>query len=420
MTVPVPTPVPQKPKRPVTFRAPPPQPQPQVGPSGVPPVAPPQPPQLTAVVLPWGPPPKQAKTPQAAPQQMRRRSPTRPKRYSGGETTEDDFHRMLDANPEDHHTRLVFADWLQERNDPRAEGYRALGTLQKQPADLRQDGYDDQWSYHNGEGTSRGGLVTQRHALPQTWISQIVGGEWGKSQPFWAHVGRYSGGPDPKTRREAEDHAALAFGQLPPEEKERILKPPEKMSRSVRRYAVNNVTPRRYSATPTSLVGLFRAAREDPYNNTRHAVIADALDEAYPGNHISGLIRRQFGFGEHGGEGERNNDYYPKVENSWYGTFPYAAHLGQHGPFDVYLRHEGRQEQMQRWVVHAVARTHRNRAYNDFGYTFEFPHEEAHLIPRMFPGASTMISDQEGGDISRDREAQIFDDKMDEQERTAT
>lgn len=42
-------------------------------------------------------------------------------------TTEDDFQRMLDENPGDHTTRLVFADWLDERGDPRAAGYRALG-----------------------------------------------------------------------------------------------------------------------------------------------------------------------------------------------------------------------------------------------------------------------------------------------------
>ncbi len=42
-------------------------------------------------------------------------------------TSEDDFQASLDANPDDHLTRLVFADWLQERDDPRAEGYRALG-----------------------------------------------------------------------------------------------------------------------------------------------------------------------------------------------------------------------------------------------------------------------------------------------------
>src|SRR5262249_13386737 len=42
-------------------------------------------------------------------------------------TTEDDFQNALDAQPGDWQTRLVFADWLQDRSDPRAEGYRALG-----------------------------------------------------------------------------------------------------------------------------------------------------------------------------------------------------------------------------------------------------------------------------------------------------
>ena len=42
-------------------------------------------------------------------------------------TTEDDFQAALDANPNDWQTRLVFADWLDERGDVRASGYRALG-----------------------------------------------------------------------------------------------------------------------------------------------------------------------------------------------------------------------------------------------------------------------------------------------------
>jgi uncharacterized protein (TIGR02996 family) len=49
-------------------------------------------------------------------------------------TTEDDFQRALAAEPSDWHTRLVFADWLQERGDPRAEGYRAMGLLRRAPA----------------------------------------------------------------------------------------------------------------------------------------------------------------------------------------------------------------------------------------------------------------------------------------------
>jgi uncharacterized protein (TIGR02996 family) len=48
-------------------------------------------------------------------------------------TTEDDFQNALAAQPQDWQTRLVFADWLQEHNDPRAEGYRAMGMRRVTP-----------------------------------------------------------------------------------------------------------------------------------------------------------------------------------------------------------------------------------------------------------------------------------------------
>src|SRR5215510_9578888 len=57
-------------------------------------------------------------------------------------TTEDDFQAALDKNPEDWQTRLVFADWLEERGDVRAEGYRALGLLHRVPVGAVRP---DQW-----------------------------------------------------------------------------------------------------------------------------------------------------------------------------------------------------------------------------------------------------------------------------------
>jgi uncharacterized protein (TIGR02996 family) len=39
-------------------------------------------------------------------------------------TTEVDWWALLDKNPLDHQTRAVFADWLQDRDDKRAEGLR--------------------------------------------------------------------------------------------------------------------------------------------------------------------------------------------------------------------------------------------------------------------------------------------------------
>ena len=53
-------------------------------------------------------------------------------------TTEESFQALLDACPEDWQTRFVFADFLDERDDPRAEGYRALGALRLH-SDLDRD-----------------------------------------------------------------------------------------------------------------------------------------------------------------------------------------------------------------------------------------------------------------------------------------
>lgn len=48
-------------------------------------------------------------------------------------TTEDDFLHQLLVEPCDFQTRLVFADWLQERDDPRADAYCVIAHLKKLP-----------------------------------------------------------------------------------------------------------------------------------------------------------------------------------------------------------------------------------------------------------------------------------------------
>jgi uncharacterized protein (TIGR02996 family) len=48
-------------------------------------------------------------------------------------TDEDAFQLALDADPSNHATRLVFADWLEEQGDWRAEGYRWMGANEKWP-----------------------------------------------------------------------------------------------------------------------------------------------------------------------------------------------------------------------------------------------------------------------------------------------
>jgi uncharacterized protein (TIGR02996 family) len=49
-------------------------------------------------------------------------------------TDEHAFQTALDENPANHAMRLVFADWLEERGDWRAAGYRYMGAHQKFPA----------------------------------------------------------------------------------------------------------------------------------------------------------------------------------------------------------------------------------------------------------------------------------------------
>jgi uncharacterized protein (TIGR02996 family) len=132
-------------------------------------------------------------------------------------TTENDFQRALNKNPEDWQTRLVFADWLQEHNDPRAEGYRALGSLRTYPfwmgVEKRRTDVSEHYRscpFWTLKGTGGG-------HLPADWFALIV--LRGKSElyaPLWAACRDV-------TRREAEDAAALAFGRLPDERRTELL-----------------------------------------------------------------------------------------------------------------------------------------------------------------------------------------------------
>jgi uncharacterized protein (TIGR02996 family) len=125
-------------------------------------------------------------------------------------TTEDDFQQQLDRHPEDHQTRLVFADWLQERGDPRAEGYRALGALRRIPRPYTHGNKPGVWRgateflYWNPLAENK----DNPSMLPQDWFDAIP---------------REDANPDDRgsnyrsrsTRRAAEDTAARAFTRLP-------------------------------------------------------------------------------------------------------------------------------------------------------------------------------------------------------------
>jgi uncharacterized protein (TIGR02996 family) len=115
-------------------------------------------------------------------------------------TTEDDFQRALDANPDDWQTRLVFADWLQEQGDPRAEGYRALSYTGSCPL----------WNSHTNWVWTNSENDGLRHALGIDW-HRATCAIYGTTAAHFA------------TRREAEDAAALAFARLPAARRAELL-----------------------------------------------------------------------------------------------------------------------------------------------------------------------------------------------------
>jgi uncharacterized protein (TIGR02996 family) len=143
-------------------------------------------------------------------------------------TTEDDFQAALDADPEDWQTRLVFADWLQEHSDSRAEGYRALGMLQKHPRPDKQEYEVNRrfltWFLLEKQNATK----YHPNSLTRDWFVLIEGGEQlsdegvavGADEDSWSIRGDWLDWP---TRREAEDGAALAFAKLPPARRAELL-----------------------------------------------------------------------------------------------------------------------------------------------------------------------------------------------------
>jgi uncharacterized protein (TIGR02996 family) len=131
-------------------------------------------------------------------------------------TTEDDFQAALDADPNDHNTRMVFADFLDERGDPRAAGYRALGALR----------------LHTRAGTGfwwcNGAVYTARPThenLPPDWFGELEAqlqsitdrkshGCLQAAKGLWYTF---------QLRRLSDDAAAHAFGKLRPERRAELL-----------------------------------------------------------------------------------------------------------------------------------------------------------------------------------------------------
>lgn len=118
--------------------------------------------------------------------------------------TEAEFQAALDASPDDHTTRLVFADWLEEQGDARYEGYRALGVNGRVPV---RGGRNNSF-YFPGCGYEWSGGKSPP-GTPKTWLPKS-----------WARLVSWS---EFDSRRGAEDAAALAFARLPSERRAELL-----------------------------------------------------------------------------------------------------------------------------------------------------------------------------------------------------
>lgn len=141
-------------------------------------------------------------------------------------TTEDDFQAVLDRDPDDAHTRLVFADWLDERGDPRGPGHRALGVLRLKPM-ISSGGKSQRGLQNEVHGFTTNLNPSSRcdgtfwpvyrpSALPDDWYQLLRPAEvlpaW--DSIYWTHL--YS-------RREAENAAALVFARLPAARRAELL-----------------------------------------------------------------------------------------------------------------------------------------------------------------------------------------------------
>ena len=119
------------------------------------------------------------------------------------------FHAALNADPADQVTRLAFADWLHDRDDPRAAGYAAMVALGLRPM---QNGSFALWNWRYFQNPP---AHLRASVLPRDWYesltgSPIHGGNW------------YS---EYTSCSAAENAAALAFARLPPKRQAELLNP---------------------------------------------------------------------------------------------------------------------------------------------------------------------------------------------------
>ncbi len=153
-------------------------------------------------------------------------------------TTEEDWNKLLDENPADFDSRRIFGDWLEERGDPRADGYRALGVLRKHPLQCRSElehhrFIKGKWFFHVGRyGHIEPGdlkviypyMAEEVNELPADWmVAAVVSRFMRNKSPSVADKNNELWMGYTALRSGAEDMAALAFAELPFNRRQQLL-----------------------------------------------------------------------------------------------------------------------------------------------------------------------------------------------------
>lgn len=131
-------------------------------------------------------------------------------------TDEKDFQDQLDAVREDFVAYQVFADYLDESEDPRAAGYRAMGRLGLRPwfgdESMRAMWFDAGQPLIDDDGK----VMDPESDLPQDWFRKLEKVEPTPS-PFFTNGWEYG------TQEDARNAAALAFLLLPEGRQRKLL-----------------------------------------------------------------------------------------------------------------------------------------------------------------------------------------------------
>jgi uncharacterized protein (TIGR02996 family) len=138
-------------------------------------------------------------------------------------TSEEDFLRKLDENPDDWQTMLVLADWLQDRDDPSHEGWRAIVRLGLRPWWFSWSMCWGFWSEEN-QGRKKD-IGEKKHFFPHDWFLLVE-----KNRIIGVHTDTIEFEVHTPSGRDVKSHVgdiykalAVAFAKLPEARRDELL-----------------------------------------------------------------------------------------------------------------------------------------------------------------------------------------------------